>query len=166
MDTIIIAFNAAMGIPLVRILFIAWCVIFLFFCMLSIAFATVPSRKLYKAGADGAKKAPLSAIQESYKKDPEKWLLYEEELFYVKNPDELEGEDREAYERARVRCVDGGKDARKVGSRIRVGRTEAQAYLRFFYGLHKERKPRVARIKKQAEPSKAESDEAEPDEAV
>ena len=117
---------------------------FVFFCLLSIAFAIVPSRKLFKAGSDGAKKAPLSAIKESYEENPEKWLLYEEEIFYVKDPDELEGEDREAYERARVRCVDGGTEARQVGSRIRVGRTEAQAYLRFFYGLHKERKSRKA----------------------
>ena len=151
MDSIIIAFKTAMGIPLVRLLFLAWCVVFLFFCLLSIAFAVIPSRKLYKAGADKAKKAPLSAIKESFEKNPEKWLLYEEEIFYVKNPDELEGEDLEAYERARVRCVDGGKDARQVGSRIRVGRTEAQAYLRFFYSLHKERKPRVLRARKQAE---------------
>ena len=141
MDSIIIAFKTAMGIPLVRVLFIAWCVLFLFVCMLSIAIARVPSRGLYKAGSDGAKKAPLSAIKESYKENPEKWLLYEEEIFYVKDPDELTGEDREAYERARVRCVDGGAEARKVGSRIRVGRTETQEYLRFFYRLHKERKP-------------------------
>ena len=99
MDSIIIAFKTAMGIPLVRVLFIAWCVLFLFVCMLSIAIARVPSRGLYKAGSDGAKKAPLSAIKESYKENPEKWLLYEEEIFYVKNPDELTGEDREAYER-------------------------------------------------------------------
>ena len=152
MDTIVIAFKAAMGIPLVRLLFIAWCVIFVFFCLLSIAFATVPSHRLYRAGADKAKKAPLSAIQESYKNNPEKWLLYEEEIFYVKNPDELEGEDREAYERARVRCVDGGKEARRVGTRFRVGRTEAQAYLRFFYSLHKERKPKRLRIKAPKQP--------------
>ena len=151
MDTIIIAFKAAMGIPLVRILFIAWCVLFLFICMLSIAIARVPSRKLYKAGADGARKAPLSAIKKSFKESPEKWLLYEEEIFYVKDPDKLSEEEKEAYERARVRCVDGGKDAREVGSRVRVGRTEAQAYLRFFYGLHKERKPKIAKPRQQAE---------------
>lgn len=142
MDTIVIVFKTAMGIPLVRILFIAWCVIFLFICMLSIATAQVTSRRLFKKGKDGAKKAPLDAIIENYKQHPEKWLLYEEEIFYVKDPEELTGEDLEAYERARVRCVDGGKDARQVGSRIRVKRSEAQAYLRFFYGLHKERKPK------------------------
>ncbi len=170
MDTIVIAFKAAMGIPLVRILFFAWCIFFLFICVLSIASATVPSRKLYKAGSDGAKKAPLSAIKKSYKESPEKWLLYEEEIFYVKDPDELEGEDLEAYERARVRCVDGGKDARQVGSRIRVRRGEAQAYLRFFYGLHKERKPkstaplprrRVKREEPEEELSTAEPEELE-----
>ena len=143
MDTIIIAFKAAMGIPLVRLLFIAWCALFLFFCVLSIALATVPSRRLYKAGKDNAKKAPLSAIKKSYQENPEKWLLYEEEIFYVKDPDDLTGDDLEAYERARVRCVDGGEEARQVGKRIRVGRTEAQAYLRFFYSLHKERKPKA-----------------------
>ena len=37
MDSIIIAFKTGMAIPLVRILFIAWCVLFLFICMLSIA---------------------------------------------------------------------------------------------------------------------------------
>ena len=140
MDTIIIVLKAAMGIPIVRLALVAWCVLFVFICLLSISIATVPSRRLYKAGSDGAKKAPLSAIKDSYEEHPEKWLLYEEEIFYVKDPDSLEGEDREAYERARVRCVDGGAEARRVGSRIRVGRTEAQAYLRFFYSLHKERK--------------------------
>ena len=162
MDSIIIAFKTAMGIPLVRVLFIAWCVLFLFVCMLSIAIARVPSRGLYKAGSDGAKKAPLSAIKESYKENPEKWLLYEEEIFYVKNPDELTGEDREAYERARVRCVDGGAEARKVGSRIRVGRTETQEYLRFFYRLHKERKP----PRKLARALNAETEEASPEESA
>ena len=140
MDTIIIVLKAAMGIPIVRLALVAWCVLFVFICLLSISIATVPSRRLYKAGTDGAKKAPLSAIKDSYEEHPEKWLLYEEEIFYVKDPDSLEGEDREAYERARVRCVDGGAEARRVGNRIRVGRTEAQAYLRFFYSLHKERK--------------------------
>ena len=149
MDTIVIAFKAAMGIPLVRILFFAWCIFFVFICVLSIASATVPSRKLYRAGSDGAKKAPLSAIKKSYKENPEKWLLYEEEIFYVKDPDELDGEDLEAYERARVRCVDGGADARRVGTRYRVGRTEAQAYLHFFYSLHKERKPKSGKVRKQ-----------------
>ena len=143
MDTIVIVLKAAMGIPIVRLALLAWCVLFAFICLLSISIATVPSRRLYKAGTDGAKKAPLSAIKDSYEEHPEKWLLYEEEIFYVKDPDSLEGEDREAYERALVRCVDGGAEARRVGNRIRVGRTEAQAYLRFFYGLHRERKTRV-----------------------
>ena len=143
MDSIIIFLKMAMGIPLVRLGLLAWWVFFAFICLLSISISTVPSRKLYKAGSDGAKKAPLSAIKDSYEEHPEKWLLYEEEIFYVKDPDELEGEDREAYERALVRCVDGGADARRIGNRIRVGRTEAQAYLRFFYSLHKERKPSV-----------------------
>ncbi len=146
MDSIIIAFKTAMGIPLIRILFIAWCVLFVFICLLSIATARVPSRRLYKAGKDKAKKAPLDAIIENYKEHPEKWLLYEEEIFYVKDPEELTGEDLEAYERARARCVDGGKEARQVGSRIRVGRTETQAYLRFFYSLHKERKPKDSAV--------------------
>lgn len=140
MDTIIIAFKAAMGIPAIRLLLLGWCVLFAFICLLSIASATVPSRRLYSAGSDGARKAPLDAIKDSYEEHPEKWLLYEEEIFYVTDPDSLEGEDREAYERALVRCVDGGAEARRVGNRIRVGRTEAQAYLRFFYSLHKERK--------------------------
>ena len=155
MDSIIIAFKTGMAIPLVRILFIAWCVLFLFICMLSIAIARVPSRRLYKAGADGAKKAPLDAIKQSYKENPEKWLLYEEEIFYVTDPDGLTGEDLEAYERARVRCVDGGKEARQVGSRIRVGRTETQEYLRFFYSLHKERKPKRV-VEKKRRDKKAE----------
>ena len=141
MDTIVIAFKAAMGIPLVRLVFFAWCVLFIFICLLSIATATIPSKKLYKAGADGAKKAPLRSIKESYAQHPERWLLYEEEIFYVKNPEELTEKEREDYERALVRCADGGKEARRVGSRVCVSRTEAQAYLRFFYGLHKERAP-------------------------
>ena len=147
MDTIIIALKAGMAFPLVRLALLAWLVLFVFICLLSIAISSVPSQKLYKAGSDGAKKAKLSSIKDSYEEHPERWLLYEEEIFYVKDPDSLEGEDREAYERALVRCIDGGAEARKVGTRIRVGRTEAQAYLRFFYSLHKERKksPRLVK---------------------
>ena len=140
MDSIIIAFKTGMGFPVVRLALIAWVVLFVFICLLSIAVSSAPSQRLYKAGSDGAKKAKLSTIKKSYKENPEKWLLYEEEIFYVKDPDSLEGEKLEAYERARVRCVSGGAEARKVGSRVRVGRSEAQAYLRFFYSLHKERK--------------------------
>ncbi len=140
MDVLVIALKYLLGIPLVRVLMFAWLVFFVFICIVSITTATVPSHKLYKAGSDGAKKAPLSAIKKSYEENPERWLLYEEEIYYVKNPDELSDEEQTAYERARVRCIDGGEEARKVGSRIRVGRTEAKAYLRFFYGLHRERK--------------------------
>lgn len=143
MDVIVIALKYLLGIPAVQVLVLAWGVFFVIICMLSITNASVPAKRLYKSGADGAKKAPLSAIKKSYEENPEKWLLYEEEIFYVKNPDELNGEDREAYERARVRCVNGGKEARQVGTRFRVGRTEAKAYLRFFYGLHKERKNKL-----------------------
>ena len=143
MDVIVIALKYLLGFPIVQILIFAWIGFFLFICILSITSSTVPAKRLYKAGSDGAKKAPLSAIKKSYEENPEKWLLYEEEIFYVKNPDELSGEDREAYERARVRCVNGGKEARQVGTRFRVGRTEAKAYLRFFYGLHKERKGKL-----------------------
>ena len=68
---------------------------------------------------------------------------YEEEIFYVKNPDELSPEDRDAYEIAQARCVNGGLEARQVGTRVRLRRGEVKAYLRFFYGLHRERKTRV-----------------------
>ena len=56
MDSIIIFLKMAMGIPLVRLGLLAWCVFFAFICLLSISISTVPSRKLYKAGSDGAKK--------------------------------------------------------------------------------------------------------------
>ena len=139
MDSIVMILKYMMGMPQFRIFIIAWIAFFAFMVVLSIRTATVPARQLYKAGADGAKKASLSAIRHSYRSNPEKWLLYEEEIFYVKNPDALTGEEREAYTMARARCINGGSEARKVGMRVRVRRSEAKAYLRFFYGLHKER---------------------------
>ena len=139
MDAIIIGLRTVLAFPLVRTALLAWLGLFIFVCLLSVTTATVPDRKLYRAGNDGARKAPLRAILSSYEEAPEKWLLYEEEIFYVRDPDALEGEQREAYERARVRCVNGGAEARAVGSRIRLRRTETNAYLKFFYGLHRER---------------------------
>lgn len=139
MDTVVMLLKNLMGYPAFRIFLVGWFAFFLFIIILSIHTATVPDRRLYKAGSDGAKKATLNAIKSSYKNNPEKWLLYEEEIFYVKNPDDLSEADRAAYELARARCVDGGREARQVGTRIRLRRSEVRSYLRFFYGLHKER---------------------------
>lgn len=139
MDAILIGLRTVLAFPLVRTALLVWFGLFVFVCLLSVTTATVPDRKLYRAGNDGARKAPLRAILSSFDETPEKWLLYEEEIFYVRDPGALEGEQREAYERARVRCVNGGAEARAVGSRIRLRRTEAQAYLKFFYSLHRER---------------------------
>ena len=140
MDSIVMILKNLMGFPLFRIALFAWFVYFLFIIILSVHTATVPDRRLYKAGNDGAKKASLSTIRNGYEANPDKWLLYEEEIFYVKNPEELTEEQREAYRMAQARCVNGGNEARRVGTRVRVSRSEARAYLRFFYGLHKERR--------------------------
>ena len=84
MDVIVIAVKYLLSFPAVQVLLIAWVAVFCFICVLSISSATVPAKRLYKAGSDGAKKAPLSAIKKSFEENPEKWLLYEEEIFYVK----------------------------------------------------------------------------------
>ena len=139
MDAIIIGLKTLLAFPIARVALLVWCGLFVFVCLASVATSTVADRKLYTAGKDGARKAPLRAILDSYRENPEKWLFYEEEIFYVRDPDSLEGEALEAYERARVRCVNGGADARAVGSRIRLRRTDIKAYLNFFYGLHRER---------------------------
>lgn len=151
MDAIVIGLKTISAFPLARTAMLVWCGLFVFVCILSFATATVPDRKLYSAGRDGARKAPLRAIRASYESDPEKWLLYEEEIFYVRDPEELTGEEREAYERARVRCVNGGEEAREIGSRIRLRRWEAKNYLKFFYGLHREKGLRPVRRRRRAE---------------
>lgn len=147
MDSLVMILKLLLASSLFRVFLIAWVAFFLFIVVLSIHTATVPDRRLYKAGADGAKRASLSAIRNSYRSNPEKWLLYEEEIFYVKDPDELDEEQQAAYKLAQARCVNGGSEARRVGMRVRVRRGEARAYLRFFYGLHKERAraPKAAR---------------------
>ena len=144
MDSIVMILKILMASPIFRIAMVAWVGYFVFIVILSIQSATIPDRRLYKAGADGAKKASLSTIRSGYRSNPEKWLLYEEEIFYVKDPEKLSEDEREDYEMARARCVNGGSEARRIGTRVRVSRTEARAYLRFFYGLHKER----AKLKK------------------
>lgn len=171
MDAIIIGLKTVLAFPVVRMGILVWFGLFVFICLLSVTTATVADRKLYSAGSDGARKAPLRAILASYKDSPEKWLFYEEEVFYVRNPGELEGEKREAYERARVRCVNGGAEAREVGSRIRLRRTETQAYLKFFYGLHREKsklppKRRARAARRDEEELEAEEAEARETEAL
>ena len=159
MDSVIVVLNMVKGYPIFWILVLGWLAIFLFFIVLSIVTATVPDRRLYAAGNDGAKKAKLRAIKNSFRSSPEKWLLYEEEIFYVKNPDELSPEDRDAYEIAQARCVNGGLEARQVGTRVRLRRGEVKAYLRFFYGLHKERPQRAPRVRRAPEAKLAEAEE-------
>ncbi len=139
MDSVVMIFKNLMGYPIFRIALLGWFGLFLFFIVLSIFTATVPDRRLYAAGSDGAKKARLSAIRSDYRSNPDKWLFYEEEIFYVSDPAALSGEELRNYELARARCVNGGLEARRVGTRVRLRRGEVKAYLRFFYGLHKER---------------------------
>ena len=143
MDSIIIILKALWGFTAFKIFLGAWVAFFLFIVVISFTTANAPDAKLYRAGHDGAQKASLNTVRKGYRSHPDRWLLYEEEIFFVKHPEELTGADREAYDAARVRCVNGGSEARQVGRRVRIRRTEAGAYLRFFYGLHKERmKPR------------------------
>ena len=151
MDSIIIGLKTVLAFPLTRTAILVWFGLFVLICLFSVATATVPDRKLYSAGKDGARKAPLRAILESYETNPDKWLFYEEEIFYVRDPETLEGEKREAYERARVRCVNGGAEAREVGSRIRLRRTDTQAYLKFFYGLHREKEAPAAKRRRKGD---------------
>jgi len=138
MDVIVMFAKNLWAIPLFRMFVFAWLGIFLFFIILSIFTATVPDRRLYSAGPDNAKKASLRKIRDNYAAYPEKWLLYENEIFYVRDPENLSDEEQEAYDLARLRCVDGGWEARQVGTRVHVSRGEARSYLRFFHKLHKE----------------------------
>jgi len=140
MDVIVMFVKNLWAVPLFRVFVLGWVAVFAFFVVLSLFTATVPDRRLYAAGPDEARKASLRAIRDSYAVNPEKWLLYEDEIFFVHDPGNLTPAEREAYDLARLRCVDGGREARQVGVRVRISRSETRRYLRFFYKLHKERR--------------------------
>ena len=81
---------------------------------------------------------PLKQIIQGYEASPRNWLLYEEEIFYVKDPDSFTEEQKEYYRDALTRYESGGIPARKVGRRVLIDKREVKNYLRFFKRTLKE----------------------------
>ncbi len=122
------------AIPFLQYVVIVVAAYTLFMIVLCIALERRPSKSLFRPKKKSSvERMSLGELKARVHDNPDRWLLYEDEIFYVADPESLEGEKREAYEEALARLVNGGKAARKVGRRVYLERRDARAYRKFLY---------------------------------
>lgn len=133
MDIIFIALNFVLQNETLR--FVA--LIFLFAFLAGIGFCIwssyIPARSLYKRPRSvNAKSVSLSELKESFRQEPDAWLFYMDELFYIPHADSLSEEERAALAKALTRLEDGGRCARQIGIRVFLSNSrEARKYMHF-----------------------------------
>lgn len=127
----------AWAIPLLRYIVILVAGYTLFMLILCIHLERRPSRGLFRPKKkSNVERMSLGELKARVHDNPESWLLYEDEIFFVPDPGSLTGEKREAYDAALSRLENGGKEARMVGKRVYLERRDAKAYRRFLYSLY------------------------------
>ena len=139
-------FTILWAIPFLRYVVILVAGYTVFMIVLCIALERRPSKGLYRAkNKNGVERMSLGELKARVHDDPDSWLLYEDEIFYVDCPEALRGEKREAYVAALARVKNGGNAARAVGSRVYIDRRDARAYRRFLYSFYQGRNRSAAR---------------------
>ena len=128
------------AIPFLRYVIVLVAGYTLFMIILCIVLERRPCKGLYRVKKNsGAERMSLGELKARVHDDPDRWLLYEDEIFYVDAPDSLTGEKREAYEAALARLENGGSAARAVGRRVYIERRDAKAYRKFLYSFYRGR---------------------------
>ena len=147
-------FTILWAIPFLRYVVILVGCYTVFMIILCIVLERRPSKGLYRAKKKSAvERMSLGELKARVHDDPDSWLLYEDEIFYVDSPETLRGEKREAYETALARLENGGNAARMIGTRVYIDRRDAKAYRRFLYSFYQGRKKSAAHAAAEPEPT-------------
>ena len=142
------------AIPFLRYVVILGAGYTVFMIVLCIALERRPSKGLYRAKKKSSvERMSLGELKARVHDDPDSWLLYEDEIFHVDNPEALRGEKREAYEAALARIQNGGNAARMIGRRVYIERRDAKAYRRFLYSFYQGRRRPADRAAAKAAPA-------------
>jgi len=116
----------------VKVLLIVFFLLFIIIVFMIIRMTYAPGKALFKGGK-GSRVMEFEDFKESYLEDPDKWLLYEDEIWLLNKPvSEMNEEEKEIYDKAASRRCDGGDMIDGIAVPvIMYNRKDARQYVRF-----------------------------------